>query len=311
MKFASDLFMQTEYFAPRGNRRLAALGNEISQSHLQPHDKCIGIIGEAGSGKSIITRGMFPGLLLTNDDEAIHTRPLPILDHYDNGNFLDHTYHMDIRLELAFTQAYKLAEAVNAALLARRRVVIEHFDLLYPALGRNADLLVGIGEEIIVTRPTIFGPLPADIAKRVFKSIKYRRMVHTAEDIVGDILDREYGIPTDELTHSDVMRGFVLEFNREPTFDLAELSEKAKKIISSGALVAYVDEQHIRIGDHVIKCTGPRIHLTNTSQLEFFEIAPQIIYDSVRQVYMLIGVVDARKLQNLHDINNFNNTYEG
>lgn len=42
----------------------------------------------------------------------------------------------------------------------------------------NAEVLIGIGEEVIVTRPNIFGPLPKDIAEIVFKSIKLRRMAH-------------------------------------------------------------------------------------------------------------------------------------
>ena len=142
MKFASDPFMYTEYYAPRGRRRLMELGNTITSQYLSPEDHCVGILGEAGSGKSLIVRGMFPGLQLTNDDEDVYTRPLPLMDHFESGRFRDHTYHMDVRFESAFTQPYRLAEAVRAAIDAGRRVVIEHFDLLYPALGRNAEVLV-------------------------------------------------------------------------------------------------------------------------------------------------------------------------
>lgn len=309
MKFTSDLFMHTEYFAPRGHERLMALGNEISQQHLRSSDKCIGILGQSGAGKSRLIRGMFPGLQLTNDDEAIYTRPLPILDHFENGDFKDYAYHLDARLEAAFTQPYVISEAINAALQIGRRVVVEHFDLLYPTLGRNADLLVGIGEEVIVTRPNLFGPVPADISARVFKSIKYRRMVHTAEDIIGDILEREYGVSGNKLTHGDVMRGFVLEFASDPHIDIAELDAKARKIIDSAVSVAYIDEMHIRIGEHTIRCTGPRIHLSNTSELEFFEMAPQIIFNPVNNSYMLVGVVAKNRLHDLRDINNFNNIF--
>ena len=65
------------YFAPRGLARMADLGMQIAQQYLSPFDKLIGIIGEAGSGKSMLVKGMFPGLELTNDDEGVNVRPLP------------------------------------------------------------------------------------------------------------------------------------------------------------------------------------------------------------------------------------------
>ena len=68
------------YFAPRGYARMAELGMQIAAQYLSPFDRLIGIIGEAGSGKSILVKGMFPGLELTNDDEGVNVRPLPILD---------------------------------------------------------------------------------------------------------------------------------------------------------------------------------------------------------------------------------------
>ena len=39
------------------------------------------------------------------------------------------------------------------------------FELLYPLLNINAEMLIGIGEEVVVTVPTIFGPFPAEIAE--------------------------------------------------------------------------------------------------------------------------------------------------
>ena len=52
----------SSYFAPRGHNRMYALGMQLAQLYLSPFDKLIGIIGEAGSGKSALIRGMFPGL---------------------------------------------------------------------------------------------------------------------------------------------------------------------------------------------------------------------------------------------------------
>ena len=74
----------SSYYAPRGHNRMYALGMQLAQMYLSPNDKLIGIIGEAGSGKSALIRGMFPGLELTNDDNGVYVRPLPLLE-IDNG----------------------------------------------------------------------------------------------------------------------------------------------------------------------------------------------------------------------------------
>lgn len=68
------------YFAPRGRSRIFNLGIQLAQLYLSPFDQIIGVIGEAGSGKSVLIKGMFPGLELTNDDDGVNVRPLPILD---------------------------------------------------------------------------------------------------------------------------------------------------------------------------------------------------------------------------------------
>ena len=70
----------SSYYAPRGAQRMYALGQFLAQMYLSPNDKLIGIIGEAGSGKSALIRGMFPGLELTNDDNGVYVRPLPLLE---------------------------------------------------------------------------------------------------------------------------------------------------------------------------------------------------------------------------------------
>ena len=181
------------FFAPRGRDRIYDLGMHIAQMYLSPFDKLIGIIGEAGSGKSMLIKGMFPGLELTNDDNGVNTRPLPILDIDQQGFFTAHTYHLDIRFEAAFTQMGVLADAILNAVQRGKRVIVEHFDMIYPFLKTNANLLIGMGEEIIITRPTIFGPLPNEIYDIVAKSVDYRRMAHTAEDLCEIFLPGDDG----------------------------------------------------------------------------------------------------------------------
>ena len=42
------------YFAPRGRSRIFNLGIQLAQLYLSPFDQIIGVIGEAGSGKSVL-----------------------------------------------------------------------------------------------------------------------------------------------------------------------------------------------------------------------------------------------------------------
>ena len=52
MKERQMSHIMSHYFAPRGRARMYALGMQLAQQYLSPSDKLIGIIGEAGSGKS-------------------------------------------------------------------------------------------------------------------------------------------------------------------------------------------------------------------------------------------------------------------
>ena len=122
------------YFAPRGNRRMADLGMQLSQMYLSPFDHIVGIIGDAGAGKSLLIKGMFPGVDLTNDDEGVNIRPLPLLHENMEDPFSPHTYHLDIRFESAFTQMHVLAEAILDAAKHGKVVIVEHFELIFPFL---------------------------------------------------------------------------------------------------------------------------------------------------------------------------------
>ncbi len=288
------------YFAPRGYVRIMQMGMAISHQHLTPFDRLIGMIGEAGSGKSLLTKGMFPGLELTNDDNGINVRPLPILDIDQSGFYQQHTFHMDIRFESAFTQMHALADAIRQALSLGKRVIVEHFDLVYPLLGLNAELLVGIGEEIIVARPTIFGPEPADIAEIVFQSNRYRRMAHTAEDLTERYL-REKQIS--EYSHGDVRHGFLLRFREPPGIDVEEMETYVLDLIKKDIPVSYADEQHIYIGDMRHKCTGPRMHVASTGQIENFHFLEGMLFDELSGNHLLVGLLGTEGIDNVRDLN--------
>lgn len=281
--------IQSVFFAPRGRRRIFDLGMQIAQQYLSPHDKLIGFIGDAGSGKSMLIKGMFPGLELTNDDDGVNVRPLPLLDvGNEHGFYNPHTYHLDIRFETGFTQIHVLADAIQEAISLGRRVVIEHFELIYPLLGRNADLLIGVGEQILVSRPTMFGPEPDEIAHNVHSSLLYRLMAHTAEDLCEMHMEPEM---VNSCKHDDIHHGFMLAFSEPPELDIAEMERLVKADIAANLPVQYIDESHITVGGKPHECSGPRTHVSTTGKIQGFCLNPDIVYDKQLDRYLLIGFI--------------------
>lgn len=295
--------LYTVFFAPRGYARMADLGMQVAAQYLSPFDKLIGLVGEAGSGKSMLIKGMFPGLELTNDDEGVNTRPLPLLSATEStgGFYSPHTYHVDIRFESAFTQMHALAQAILDAIEIGKRVVVEHFELVYPFLNRNAHLLIGIGEEVIITRPTLFGPEPDDIAQIVFKSIEYRRMTHSAEDLCAYFLKRQY--PDTDYTHGDVRHGFILSFPRKPQIDLNLLENQVNEMIRNDVPICFLDDDHIMIGKEPWPCAGPRMHVRHAGEIKRFSLNKELLAEPITNRYLLVGLVGEQGGQRLSDLN--------
>lgn len=299
--------IESSFFAPRGHSRIYTLGMQIAQQYLSPYDKLIGFIGDAGSGKSALVKGMFPGVELTNDDDGVNVRPLPILDLDDSRSFYQpHTYHLDIRFEMGFTQPHVLADAIITAVSRGKRVLVEHFDLIYPLLHRNADLMIGIGEQIIISRPTLFGPEPGEFVEVVHNSLPYRLMAHTAEDLCEMHMSPEL---VNSCAHDDVYHGFVLAFGEDhPEIDLDELERLVQADIAANLPVEYADERHISVGGRIHECSGPRTHVSATGRIHGFRLYPKIVFDVQQKRYLLIGFVGERSEEALK---NFRDSLEG
>ncbi|HBE02514.1 MAG: lantibiotic ABC transporter [Spirochaetes bacterium GWF1_41_5] len=278
------------YYAPRGRARLYKTAQEVAQKHLLPTDLLIGIIGTAGSGKSTLIKGLFPGLELTNDDRGVNLRKAPIFEFDPEDPFSGHTFHLDVRYELAFRQAFQIAEAIKNALTHNRRVIAEHFDLIYPALKFNAHVLIGIGEEIIAARPTVFGPFPEKIKPLVDKTVQYRLMAHSAEDITSRILEKEYNY-TRPVIHSDVRHGFVISFSEKPEIDISELEKKVRKIIDNDVPICPAGEDRIRIGNDEMSCTGTRTHVKSSGMIKNFRLVDKFVRDELNDEWLLVGRV--------------------
>ncbi len=285
--------MQSEYYAPRGKKRIMTLGGHIAQRYLNPDDRLIGLVGKAKAGKSLLIRGMFPGLELTNDDDGVNVRPLPLIRDAKDGAFKNHSYHLDIRFETNYYKMPELVEAVEKAIYAGRRLIIEHFDLIYPHLELNAQMLVGLGEEVIVTRPNVFGPEPKSITDIVFDTLKYRIASHTAEDLTGMVLS-DMGVARPEI-HSEVKHGFVLKFSHIPEIDLDKVELKVNKLIADNLPITYVDDGHIQIGNRIITCTGPHLHVSSTGEIKEFRLLKNYKWDPINQLYIIAGLIAGRE----------------
>ena len=290
-----DTLIYASYYAPRGRKRLYILGSQISNKYLYPSDLIIGVIGSEGSGKSTLIKGLFPGLELTNDDEGVNLRPCPRFTFSEDDFFSGHTFHIDIRYELAFRQKYEIVEAINKALTCQRRVVVEHFDLIYEQLGYNAQVLIGIGEEVRVYRPSVFGPSPLAVKKRTEENLRYRLMAHTAEDLVQFIRRRDHEFVPMAL-HSDVRHGFVIGFSEKPDIDLSVLEQEVRQIISRDIPVMAGKGDHILVGDKEVSCSGKRIHVKSTGQIENFRLLKDYVYEKLSDQYLIVGIVGREEI---------------
>lgn len=299
-----ETLLYSTYYAPRGRPRLYTLGSLLANRYLVPTDLLIGVIGGEGSGKSTLIKGLFPGLELTNDDDGVNLRVTPIYDFHPDNYFAPHTFHLDIRYELAFKQPFEIVEAVNRAIENGRRVVIEHFDLIYKQLGYNAQIIFAIGEELLVARPTVFGPFPAEIKKHVEKTAIYRKMAHSAEDITSYVLASDYNY-TRRVLHSDVKHGFVIKFPEMPEINIRDIEEKVKAIIARNVPIGVVGKDKISVGDWQMFCTGSRTHVTTSGQIENFRLWQEYVYDPIWKEYLLVGMVGPQKGAGIEGISYF------
>ncbi len=287
---ARDHLLSANYFAPRGKDRLYILGKVLAERYLYPSDLLIGVIGGEGSGKSTLIQGLFPGLELTNDDDGVNLRSAPIYDSAEEGFFNAHTFHIDARYERAFRQTHEIVNAVKSAVRNGKRVVVEHFDLVYEQLGYNAQVLVSIGEEVRLHRPTVFGPSPLILKQEAEEGGRYRLMAHSAEDITSMILMEDYGYDPPDI-HSEVRHGFVIGFPKKLDVDIAELEEKVRLLIEEGHPIKAAETKHIMIGGKRLSCTGRRIHVANTRDIENFRLLKELRYDPASHEHLLVGLV--------------------
>ncbi len=287
---AREPLVRAVYYAPRGRLRMYELAAELGRLYLRPTDYLIGVIGSEGSGKSTLIRGLFPGLELTNDDEGINKHTSDAFSFDPEAQFCGHTFHIDMRYELAFHQMCEIVEVVKSIVMNQRRVVVEHFDLLYEHLGCNAQILFAIGEEVRVYRTTVFGPTPESVRKVAYQSLKYRLMAHSAEDIVAKILRDRFNYAPN-YTHSEVHHGFIIGFDEKPTWSIAELEDAVNEIIARDIPISPGEGDHVLFDGVPFVCTGKRCHVKRSGDIRNFRLLKYFKYDPIANRYLLVGIV--------------------
>ena len=165
----------------------------------------------------------------------------------------------------------------------------------------NADLLIGVGEEVVLARPNVFGPEPYEVRDIVYKSLPYRLKSHTAEDLCEMLLPPEdYA----RCGHADCRHGFVLTFpDHPPKVDLPQLQEKIHEYIKMDLPVTYVDEGHVSIGDMIHPCNGPRTHVSRTGQIGDLQLLYRFVHDKRKNRYLLVGCIGEENLDYIRKMN--------
>ena len=103
--------------------------------------------------------------------------------------------------------------------------------------------------------------------------------------------------------HGDIKRGFSLGFKEKPDIDIDALKKQVREYIAQDLPVTFYDEDHVKIGELIHPCTGPRIHVRSTGEIENFRLLKEIFYDSMHEMYLIIGLVGERCDSETRDLN--------
>jgi len=68
-------------------------------------------------------------------------------------------------------------------------------------------------------------------------------------------------------------------------------------MISENHKVNYLDDEHIKIGDYKYVCTGPRIHVNRTGDIEGFQLISDFKVDPRTGFFLMAGLVGNERSQ--------------
>ena len=100
----------------------------------------------------------------------------------------------------------------------------------------------------------------------------------------------EMGLEKPEV-HSDIKHGFVLELPEKPDIDLDLVEQRVLDLIKADLPISFANDGHIRVGEILYPCTGPRIHIRRSSEIKGFHLLKEFRFDPIAQLYTIAGIV--------------------
>ena len=64
----------------------------------------------------------------------------------------------------------------------------------------------------------------------------------------------------------------LILFHSKPDINIKEIESNVNKMIEEDIPIQYYDEKHVKIGDYIHPCSGPRIHVNSTAKIENFKL---------------------------------------
>jgi hypothetical protein len=113
---------------------------------------------------------------------------------------------------------------------------------------------------------------------------------------VGRVLKERYGMGPKQL-HSDVRHGFIIAFDHKPEIDIHVLQGQVLDIIAEGLPVSQGKGDYVIFGETQFYCTGKRIHVKNTNQVEDFRLLKEYRFDPISEKYLMVGVVGEERIE--------------
>lgn len=76
-----------------------------------------------------------------------------------------------------------------------------------------------------------------------------------------------------------------------------------KEAVQKDLPVSYYDETHVQIGDYILECLGPRMHISSTGKIEDFTLIKNYPQDPRTGRYLLIGMIGKQRAEDIRDLN--------
>ena len=80
------------------------------------------------------------------------------------------------------------------------------------------------------------------------------------------------------------------------------LQAKIQEMIAADLPIQAADDQHIRVGEDTLFCTGVRTHVQRTSQIADFRLLKELKHDLFTDEHLLIGLIGHREIAGFEEI---------